>query len=464
MKSGLLFAIIIAFSSLATSADDALSGGAATYRGPVDRYAFTHPSSTLTGERRLDFKVGASLFKRLWVSAPASTQAADGLGPLYNARSCRGCHINLGRGRLPKGPDDEAVSLVLRLSVPPKTPLEARLHTVPEPTYGYQLQNFAIRGHHAEGRMGIEFEERTVALADGETVSLREPRYTLHDLAHGPLHPEAMISPRLAPPMIGLGLLEAVEETAILALADPEDRDGDGISGRPNRVWSSIKGETSLGRFGWKAGSATVDGQSQAAFTNDLGISVPLHPAGWGDCTAGQSACRAAPDGNSPQFENLEAPRQVTDLVAHYARHLAVPARRDVDDRQVVAGEQLFRDSGCAACHTPTLITSDDADPALAGQTIHPYSDLLLHDLGEGLADGRPEGVANGREWRTAPLWGIGLSKVVNPDATFLHDGRARTLLEAILWHGGEAQAARDAVVAMTRAERAALLRFLESL
>ena len=463
MKASSIFPILLVITSHA-AADDALSGGAATYTGPIDRHAFTHPSTTLTGERRLDFKVGGSFFKRLWVSAPASTQAADGLGPLYNARSCRGCHINLGRGRLPKGPDDEAVSLVLRLSVPSETPLEARLNTVPEPTYGHQLQNFAIRGHDAEGRLGIEFEEHVVELADGESASLREPRYTLHDLAHGPLHPEAMISPRLAPPMIGLGLLEAVEEAAILALADPEDRDGDGVSGRPNRVWSPITGEASLGRFGWKAGSATVDEQSQAAFIHDLGLSVPLYPRGWGDCTERQSACRAAPDGNSPQFENLEAPRQVSDLVAHYARHLAVPARRDVDDPQVLAGERLFHDSGCAACHTPSLTTRGDADLALAAQTIHPYSDLLLHDMGEGLADGRPEGAANGREWRTAPLWGIGLTQVVNPDASFLHDGRARTLLEAILWHGGEAQAARDAVVGMSRAQRRALLRFLESL
>ncbi len=220
-----------------------------------------------------------------------------------------------------------------------------------------------------------------------------------------------------------------------------------------------------LGRFGLKAGAPSVNEQSQGAFAGDIGISVPLHPAGYGECTERQTRCRQAPDGNSPQYEDLEAETRVTELVVFYAKNLAVPARRKPDDAQVLAGKALFYNSGCIACHTPKFMTrAEGVAPEQAGQLIWPYSDLLLHDLGEGLADHRPEGVANGREWRTAPLWGIGLTPVVNGHSFYLHDGRARNLLEAILWHGGEAQPARDKVVRMTRQQREQLLRFVESL
>jgi CxxC motif-containing protein (DUF1111 family) len=274
-----------------------------------------------------------------------------------------------------------------------------------------------------------------------------------------------MLSPRVAPQMIGLGLLEAIAERDIEAAADPDDRDGDGISGRPNRVWSTLANSRRLGRFGWKAGSPSVDEQSQDAFAGDMGISVPLHPDGAGDCTERQIACRRAPNGNSPQYDDLEAHRQVTDLVAFYSRHLAVPARRDHDSPEVLAGKRLFHQAGCSACHRPGYVTAADAaDPALAGQRIWPYTDLLLHDMGEGLADHRPEGEASGREWRTAPLWGVGLTPQVSGHGSYLHDGRARNLLEAILWHGGEAEAAREAVRTMSREQRRQLLRFVESL
>ena len=273
------------------------------------------------------------------------------------------------------------------------------------------------------------------------------------------------MSPRIAPPLIGLGLLEAVAEEDILALADPDDSDGDGISGRPNRAWSAREKQATLGRFGWKAGSPTVDDQSQEAFFGDIGISVPNHPDGAGECTERQPSCKQAPSGNSPQYDNLEAHRTVTDLVAFYARHLAVPARRNHDDPQVLAGKKLFYEIGCTGCHTPKHVTADVPDqPELSNQMIWPYSDLLLHDMGEGLADKRPEGIANGREWRTPPLWGIGLTEVVNGHSNYLHDGRARNLLEAILWHGGEASSARDAVTRLSRTEREQLLRFVESL
>ncbi len=448
-----------------------LPGGATTHHKRLDRNAFSHPSANIAFEREMDFNIGNSFFKRLWVTAPSSTQAADGLGPLYNARSCQRCHLRDGRGHPPQDKTDNAVSMFLRLSIPPQNEAQrARLaehkaNVIPEPTYGSQLQDTAVAGLPKEGQMQIRYQEMPLALADGEVVSLRQPRYSVSELGYGEMHPQVMLSPRVAPPMIGLGLLEAIAEEDILAQADPEDRDGDGISGRPNRVWSAERNQVMLGRFGWKAGSPSINEQSQDAFSGDMGISVPLHPQGAGECTEKQAVCLQAPTGNSPQYENLEAHSMVVDLVVFYSRNLAVPARRDVEAPDVLAGKQLFYESGCIACHTPKYMTRVLPDqPEQSQQLIWPYSDMLLHDMGEGLADHRPEGVANGREWRTPPLWGIGLTPVVNQHSYYLHDGRARSLLEAILWHGGEAQKSRDAVVNMRRQQRNQLIRFIESL
>ena len=293
------------------------------------------------------------------------------------------------------------------------------------------MQDFAILGHNAEGRMSVTYREIPVELSGGETVSLRKPTYAVSELGFGPMHQEVMLSPRVAPQMIGLGLLEAIPEQQILANADPEDEDGDGISGKPNRVWSRALERLALGRFGWKAGNATIPDQSAGAFAGDMGLSNPLFPAGAGECTARQAACQAAPTGNSPQYQNLEVPQEVLDSVVFYSRNLAVPQRRDVDDPAVLAGKRIFYETGCIACHRPKFITQRDPSgmPEQSRQLIWPYTDLLLHDLGEGLADNRPEGHANGREWRTAPLWGIGLTETVNGHTNFLHDGRARKLL-----------------------------------
>jgi len=456
--------------SMAEPGED-MPAGQASHRKAIDRDAFSHPSANMSFERQLEFKVGNGFFRRFWVTAPSSTQAADGLGPLFNSRACQNCHLKDGRGHPPSGPDETAVSMVLRLSIPLQTEedhrlfAERRINVVPEPVYGTQLQNFALPGVPAEGRLRVVYEEIPVKLADGMEVLLRKPTYSVADPAYGPLHPDTMLSPRVAPPMIGLGLLEMIDERDIQAAADPADADGDGISGRPNRVWGLAQQTVMLGRFGWKAGAATIDEQGQAAFSSDIGISVPLLPAGAGECTEYQTACLAAPNGNSPQYDNLEAGRRVTELVALYSRNLAVPVRRNHDDPEVLAGKRLFHDSGCAACHRPRFQTRTDAAfPEQSNQSIWPYTDLLLHDMGEGLADHRPEGEADGREWRTAPLWGVGLTPVVSEHPNYLHDGRARTLLEAVLWHGGEALRARDAVAAMSQFQREHLLRFVESL
>ena len=449
-------------------------GGEATSQGSTDTAgAFSQSSGNMGFAKELDFKIGNGLFRKLWVSAPSSTKSSDGLGPLYNARGCQSCHLKDGRGHPPRGPrvEDRSVSMFLRLSIPPETEAEARAiaegrqSVTPEPTYGTQLQELAIQGHAGEGRMLVTYEEVPVALAGGEVVRLRRPAYRIADPGYGPLHPSTMVSPRMAPQMIGLGLLEAIPEADIVAREDPDDRDGDGISGRANRVWSAERNGPALGRFGWKAGQPTVLQQAAEAFAGDIGIGSWIAPHAFGDCTAAQPLCRKAPHGGTPQAPDEEINRKLLDLVAFYARNLAVPARRDPAAPDVLAGKRIFNAIGCASCHTPWHTTGQTSpDPHLRGQLIWPYTDLLLHDLGDGLADGRPEGLADGREWRTAPLWGIGLTAIVNGHTFFLHDGRARNLAEAIMWHGGEAERARDAFASLPAEDRRRLIDFVNSL
>jgi len=265
--------------------------------------------------------------------------------------------------------------------------------------------------------------------------------------------------------MIGLGLLEAIPEEQIMAHADPDDADGDGISGRPNRVWSQLHEKEMLGRFGWKANVPTIIEQNAGAFSGDIGISTTLHPSGAGECTERQTSCIDAPSGNSPKCQNVEVGDELFELMTFYTQNLAVPPRRYADDPEVLKGKALFHQTGCAQCHQPNFLTGDVPEqPHLSNQRIWPYTDMLLHDMGEGLADNRPDGKASGSEWRTPPLWGIGLTETVSDHTQFLHDGRARNLTEAILWHGGEGQAARDLFAALDKEDRDRLLAFVNSL
>ncbi len=453
---------------------EAFPGGEATSRNSnLNANAFSHSSGNLEFKKEFDFKIGNSVFRKIWVSSPASTKSSDGLGPLYNARACQNCHLKDGRGRPPLAnwPEEDATSLLLALSIPPQTEEEKRLlregrvNAVPDPVYGGQLQTLAIQGHDAEGKIHIQYEEKEVELPDGEIVLLRKPRYRIERLGYGPHHPDLMISPRVAPQMIGLGLLEIVPEDQILAYADPDDADGDGISGKAQRVWSLEEDRLMLGRFGLKAGAPTIVQQTAIAFANDIGISSRLIPKDAGDCTEFQILCRNAPHGGDAEKGHHEARNVLLDLVVFYSRNLAVPARRDPANAEILEGKSLFYSIGCTSCHRPKMMTGASEDqPHLSHQLIWPYTDLLLHDMGEGLADNRPEGLANGREWRTPPLWGIGLTEQVSGHSFFLHDGRARNLMEAILWHGGEAQAARDAFASLSARERALLIAFIKSL
>ncbi|MCX7080718.1 MAG: c-type cytochrome [Pseudomonas sp.] len=443
---------------------EARSGGSATVR-KTDQNAFSLPSANLSPTRRLDFSVGNSFFRSPWVIAPSTTTARDGLGPLFNTNGCQNCHIKDGRGHPPTPDSDNAVSMLVRLSIP-NTAAYAKvieqLGVVPEPVYGGQLQDMAIPGVAPEGKVRVEYASVPVRFKDGTEVELRKPTLHITQLGYGPMHPDTRFSARIAPPMIGLGLLEAIPEAAILANADPEDHDNNGIAGRPNRVWDDAQQKTVLGRFGWKAGQPTLNQQNAHAFSGDMGLTTGLKPVD--DCTQAQTACLQAPNGNGPDGEP-EVSDNILRLVLFYSRNLAVPARRDVSSPQVLAGKSLFYQAGCQSCHTPKFTTAANAaEPELANQVIRPYSDLLLHDMGEGLADNRTEFQASGRDWRTPPLWGIGLTQTVSGHTQFLHDGRARNLLEAVLWHGGEAQAAQQQVLSFNAEQRAALLAFLNSL
>jgi CxxC motif-containing protein (DUF1111 family) len=440
------------------------SGGAATVR-KTDQNAFSLPSANLPPSRRVDFSVGNSFFRSPWVIAPSTTTARDGLGPLFNTNACQNCHIKDGRGHPPTPDAPNAVSMLVRLSIP-DAPAYAKvieqLGVVPEPVYGGQLQDMAVPGVAPEGKVRVDYTSVPVRFKDGTEVELRKPSLNISRLGYGPMHPDTRFSARVAPPMIGLGLLEAIPDEAILANAEAQAKDKNGIAGRPNRVWDDAQQKTVLGRFGWKAGQPNLNQQNVHAFSGDMGLTTSLRPID--DCTDAQTACKQAPNGNGPEGEP-EVSDNILRLVLFYSRNLAVPARRDVNAPEVLAGKNLFFQAGCQSCHTPKYTTAANAaEPELANQVIRPYSDLLLHDMGDGLADNRSEFQASGRDWRTPPLWGIGLTQAVSGHTQFLHDGRARNLLEAVLWHGGEAQAAQQQVLSFNAEQRAALLAFLNSL
>lgn len=426
------------------------SGGETTVFD-ASSHAFSIPApnlSTTALEKHLD---GDVEFEAVFVTAPAVVN--PGLGPIYNNVSCINCHSRDGRGRPPSA-DEGLVSLLFRLSLPKEDASGVGMPPTPVPGFGRQLNNRAIVNAAPEGKVKIEYTEQTLTTADGTRVYLRYPNYTFTD-TYQPLPENIEVSPRVAPAVFGLGLLEAIPEEVILAYADEADVDGDGISGKPNYVWDVVNQRYSLGRFGWKANQPTLLQQVAAAYHDDMGITTSVFSI---ENSAGQS--QLAEHSVIPEVSD-----EILDVVTFYVQTLAVPARRNVDDPQVKHGEQLFAKAQCASCHIPTLRTGVLAGvPSVSNQTIHPYTDMLLHDMGPELADNRPDFYASGSEWRTPPLWGIGLVKRVNGHTNFLHDGRARDLMEAILWHGGEAEVSRQIVEQMSKAERDALIAFLESL
>lgn len=412
-------------------------------------YAFSYQVNGLTSQQSLDFYVGNSFFNQNWVEAPSSTEARDGLGPLFNAKSCAGCHFRDGRGAPFKNQ-----GLLFRLGIPDNSVAGS----APDAMYGGQLQDDAISNIDPEGDMDIQYTEMVGYYPDGTTYSLRKPTYSVSGQNYGSISSQVKISPRIANHMSGLGLLELIPEQRILTLADPYDANHDGISGKANYVYNVLTSGYSLGRFGWKANVPTIDQQVAGAFNGDIGITTSLFPNE--NHTSGQTSCIGLPNGGSPEIAD-------NDLAAVilYSRTLAVPAQRNPNSSDVKAGKQLFTQLNCTGCHTPQHVTgSGGAINALKNIVIRPFTDMLLHDMGEDLADNLPNYRANGREWRTAPLWGLGMIATVNNHTYLLHDGRARSFEEAILWHGGEAEKSKNAFKALTKKEREEVLRFLESL
>ncbi len=416
-------------------------------------------AETPPNDLRASFEAGREIFEKIW-------EPGEGLGPHFNTRSCRSCHLNGGRGAAPSGPNNPSDSMTVKLGVLPASEAEASklltriISSFPEPRYGQQLQPRSVEGLSGEGGFTVTYRQREVQLV-GKTLTLREPVLTLEADGHGALTPGALTSPRIANSLFGLGLLEAIPTADILANADVEDSDADGVSGKPNMVRDRLTQKVRLGRFGWKAGQPTVRQQNAAAFALDLGISSSLFPEPSGDCTVLQSACRSVAGNARPEIND-----SLLDALTNYISNLPVPEPAGGKSADIKAGQKLFAKAGCAACHTPSFTTSSDPSvPAhLRGKTIAPYTDLLLHDMGDELADRFLEGDADYWEWRTPPLWGIGQNASVNGNAFYLHDGRARTLLEAIMWHGGEGRKAREAVARMSAQERGQLIAFLNSL
>ncbi len=466
MKPAMLGAIALlstlSFSASSNNTSMDIASGGKTSVKKEGQNAFSLPAANLPMSKRLDFSVGNSFFRNPWVQAPASTDARDGLGPLFNTNGCQNCHIKDGRGHAPREGDTNSVSMLVRLSIPALTPEQKRRvileGVIPEPIYGGQLQDFSLSGAKREGQIHITYTSLPITLADGDVVTLRKPNLSITELAYGDMADNVLMSARIAPPMIGLGLLESIPESTILGFAEQQKQENNGISGKANQVWDARAQELALGRFGWKAGQPTLMQQNAAAFNGDLGLTSNMFPKD--DCTQAQTVCEKLPHGGTPEVSD-----KILNFVEFYSQHLAVPIRRNVQDPQVIKGQELFKDIGCESCHKTNIKTAKiEGRPALSDQVIHPYTDMLLHDMGQGLSDNRPEFLANGQEWRTPPLWGLGYTQEVNGHTEMLHDGRARNVLEAVLWHGGEAQQARDKVVQLSTQDRNALLAFLDSL
>ncbi len=412
--------------------------------------AFSYQLSGLNTQEKLDFFVGNSFFNQNWVEAPSSTTARDGLGPMFNARSCASCHFRDGRGEpfANKG-------LLFRLSVPG---IGLNGEPVADINYGGQLSDNAIQGVASEGVFTIFYNEQNYQFPDGENYSLRTPVYTFSGLNYGAMNSGIMFSPRIGQQMIGLGLIEALNDLDILSKVDEMDVNGDGISGKANYVYDAISKSHRLGKFGWKANVANLYHQTAGAFLGDLGITTWLFKNE--NCTSVQNDCQMAINGGTPEIDSANL-----NLTVLYTRSLGVPMRRNYKDADVLLGKMIFANLGCANCHIPKYTTGNNSPiAALNSIEIRPYSDFLLHDMGSDLADNRPDYLANGNEWRTQPLWGLGLIQTVNGHSFLLHDGRARNILEAIMWHGGEANNSKQKFSILKKTERDAVIAFLKSL
>lgn len=429
---------------------------------------YSRPINGISTTDKLEYKIGEAIFQKLWVPSPSSTTASDGLGPLYNARSCQNCHVNNGRGHAPDANINGASvpSFVIRLGK--KTPSSPSISEgifphMGDSRYGHQFQHHNAPGIKPEGDYYLRYLTHIETLVDGTKVELRQPTLQWKSLNYGELDALTGYTLLISPPLVGMGLLDNIPEEDILANSDPDDANNDGISGRAN--WILVDGHKHLGRFGYKATAVSVSEQNQQAFNMDLGLSTPSVPNASGDCTAFQQDCLNSPNGNSEHLDNLEVDTEQMRLLDLFISLSSPPAIRNLQDASFLTGKRLFDEGRCASCHTPKMQTGQNSTfSILNNRPFYPFTDMLLHDMGAGLASGFPAFSAQPREWRTAPLWGIGLSEKVSKRKGFLHDGRARTLEEAILWHGGEAQPSQEFYKSLNKSDRQTLIHFLESL
>ncbi len=448
-------------------------GGGMTGKGLTDR-TLIQVGRNVSKMEELDAWTGFSLFRDPWVIAPSSTTGRDGLGPLFNTRSCISCHTLGSRGPAPLVGQSTPSALVMRLGSLTRPAFS-------DPVYGGQLQSRGIKVTHlaqipqlaGEAQLNLTYKEINGQFNDGTPYSLRQPEYQLTHLAYGPLAEHTQMSPRFSPAIYGLGLLDAIAMEDLLKQEDIDDSDQDGISAKYNRVplirtshntaqfHAPNQESMALGRFGLKAKQPSLVQQVAAAFRDDIGITNSLFPEE--SCTQGQTNCQAAAKVGG--HTSTEIADDMLYTVTLFNQLLAVPPTRGLDTEQAQQGRHIFYQIGCESCHTATYTTAQDyPHESLANQTIWPYTDLALHDMGPGLADNMREFDASGQEWRTPALWGIGARKQIRAENLFLHDGRARNLTEAILWHGGEGLPSQQAFIQLNSTQRKALLAFLNAI
>ncbi|WDE99232.1 di-heme oxidoredictase family protein [Lentisphaera profundi] len=448
MRTRLTLVLLLLSCFIWAENSEKLGGDLTVYK--ESKYSFGMSAPNIPIKNLRDFAFGNRMFNTNWVTAPSSVPSLDGLGPLFNRVACSQCHLRDGRGRAPHDSNEMMNSMLVRMSA-----INEKGEVIDHPIYGGQLSDRAIQDLKAEARVRVSWHESQGQFADGQTYSLRKPQYKF-EFFRGDAG-EFLFSPRVTPAVYGLGLLEALDEKSILTHADPEDQDGDGISGKANYVWDAVSKSTQLGRFGLKANAPNLLHQNTGAANGDIGLTSKYFPK--------KNHQVIHKDLENHKRAGFDLSEEQARRLTLYIQSLGVPVRRNMDDEQAKQGEKFFKQINCQSCHVESFTTGKDHElEFLRNQQIFPYTDLLLHDMGADLADNRPDGLANGFEWRTPPLWGLGLHKMVNGNDYFLHDGRARTIEEAILWHGGEAEASRDAYKKLNKEERESLMKFLKSL
>jgi len=436
---------LAAASGVALAAEPQATLGRASFPDSHDPQAY----EPLDARAQARFDLGHAVLNTQWV--PAGTSGAgrrDGLGPFFNADSCDECHNEGARGRGPLRDGPPPPSIVVKL-------LSRRASSKGEPTgdpvYGHVLNTAALEGLRPEGTVIVRYRVLHGRYPDGEPFELRAPHYELRNLRYGPLDGQTIVQPRIAPQLFGIGLLEAVPQSAIV---EPAARG----SASAAVTWHRFQGRLRPGRFDWQNTAVSVRDQTTQAFAREMGLTSWDQPHD--DCTRAEKDCLAQPNGGSPEVSS-----ELLDAVVFFESELAVPTSPRRAGPEAAAGPALFEALGCADCHRPALpVMLRGRGGAPRSGFIAPYTDLRLHDLGADLADALVSGAAVPSRWRTAPLWGLGYRLAHERFPTFLHDGRARTVEEAILWHGGEAGLTREKFAHLSRAERQALLDWLASL